>query len=100
MRTFWDIHIGSFLIIIYQIKDQYIYVDQARYAIYCVEKYLYIDTVKSSTKFNKTNFPSDKIFTKADTSTSDEKVDKLTREFNFHYRACIGSFICYLQEWI
>ena len=33
------------------------------------------------------------IFTKADTSTSDEQVDKLTRELNIYYRACIGSFI-------
>ena len=33
------------------------------------------------------------IFTKADASTSDEQVDKLTREFNIYYRACIGSLI-------
>ena len=33
------------------------------------------------------------IFTKADASTSDDKVDNLTREFNIHYRACIGSSI-------
>ena len=33
------------------------------------------------------------IFTKADTSTSDEQVEKLTREFNIHYRYCIGSLI-------
>ena len=30
---------------------------------------------------------------KADTSTSDEQVEKLTREFDIHYRAYIGSFI-------
>ena len=33
------------------------------------------------------------IFTKYDTSTSDEQIDKLTGEFNTHYRACIGSLI-------
>ena len=33
------------------------------------------------------------IFTKVDASTSDEKVDKLTREFNIQYRAFIGSLI-------
>ena len=29
------------------------------------------------------------IFTKEDVSTSDEKVEKLTRDFNIHYRACL-----------
>ena len=33
------------------------------------------------------------IFTKEDVSTSDEQVEKLTREYNIHYRACIGSLI-------
>ena len=33
------------------------------------------------------------IFTKEDVSTSDEQVEKLTREYSIHYRACIGSFI-------
>ena len=33
------------------------------------------------------------VFTKDDASTSNEKVEKLTREFNIHYRACIGSLI-------
>ena len=33
------------------------------------------------------------IFTKEDVCTSDEQVEKLTREFNIHYRACIGSLI-------
>ena len=37
------------------------------------------------------------IFTKADASTSDDKVEKLTREFNIHYRACIGSSIYLLS---
>ena len=33
------------------------------------------------------------ILTKADASTSDEKVEKLTRELNIHYRASFGSFV-------
>ena len=33
------------------------------------------------------------MFTKEDVSTSGEQVDKLTREYNIHYRACIGSLI-------
>ena len=66
---------------------------QDRYATSIVEKYLDTPTVKASTKFYKNTLPSDMIFTKADTSTSDEKVEKLTREFNIHYRACNGLFI-------
>ena len=37
------------------------------------------------------------IFTKEDVSTSDEQVDKLTREYNIHYRAFIGSLIYQLS---
>ena len=37
------------------------------------------------------------IFMKSDTSTSDKQVEKLTREFNIHYRACIGSLIYVLS---
>ena len=37
------------------------------------------------------------IFTKADASTSDENFEKLTRELNIHYRACIGSSIDFLS---
>ena len=37
------------------------------------------------------------ILTKEDVSTSDEKVDKLTREYNIHYRACIGSLMYLLS---
>ena len=50
-------------------------------------------TVKVSTKFYKTKFPADMIFTKEDVSNSDEQVDNLTREYNIHYRACIGSLV-------
>ena len=67
--------------------------DQAIYATSIVEKYLDTATVKSSTKFYKTKFPSAIISTKDDTYTSDEHIEKLTREFNIHYRDCIGSFI-------
>ena len=71
---------------IYQMKDHSISVGQARYATSIVTKYLDTDTVKRSTKFYNTTLPSDMIFTKDDTSTSDEQVEKLTREFNIHYR--------------
>ena len=37
------------------------------------------------------------IFTKADTSTSDEQVEKLTSEFNIHCRYFTGSFIYLLS---
>ena len=37
------------------------------------------------------------IFTKEYVSTSDEQVEKLTREFNIHYRACISSLIYILS---
>ena len=54
-------------------------------------------TVKASKNIYKTTLPSDMIFTKADTSTSDEQVKKLDRKFNIHYRACIGLFIYLLS---
>ena len=37
------------------------------------------------------------IFNKADASTSDEQVEKLTREFDIHYRYCIGSMMYLLS---
>ena len=74
-------------------KDNFISVDQARYATSIAAKYLDTATVKVSTKFYKTTLPADMIFTKEDVSTSDEQVEKLTREYNIHYRACIGSLI-------
>ena len=78
-------------------KDHSIYVDQGRYDTSAVEKYLGTATVKTGTIFYKTTFPSDMIFTKADAYTSDEQVEKLTREFNIHYKACIVSLIYLLS---
>ena len=75
-----------------QMKDNSIYVDQARYATSIVVKYLDTAIVNSSAKFYKTTLPSDMIFTKNDASTSDEQVENLTREFNNHFRACTFSF--------
>ena len=75
------------------IKDNSIYVDQAGYANYIVARYMDTATVKASKKFYQTRLPSNMIFTKYDTSTSDETVEKLTREFNIHYRYYIGSLI-------
>ena len=37
------------------------------------------------------------IFTKDDVPTSDEQVQKLIRQFNIHYIACIGSLIYLLS---
>ena len=82
---------------IYQLKDHSIYVDQARYATSIVAKYLDTATVKVSTKIYKTTLPVDMIFTKEDVSTSDEQVEKLTREYNIHFRACIGLLIYLLS---
>ena len=78
-------------------KDHSIYMDQARYDTSIVAKYLDTATVKESTKFYNTKLPSDMILTKDDTSTSDEKVENLTREFHIHYRDCIGSLIYLLS---
>ena len=72
-------------------------VDQARYATSIVAKYLDTDTVKKSTNFYKTTFPSDMIFTKDNIYTRDEQIDNLTREVNIHYRACILPFIYLLS---
>ena len=80
-----------------QLKDYSISVYQARYATSIVEKYLYTATVKVSNKFYKTTLPADMIFTKEYVSTSDEQVEKLTREYNIHYRASIGSLIYLLS---
>ena len=74
-------------IIISQLKDHSISVDQARYATSIVAKYLDTAIVRVSTKFYKTTFPAKMIFTKEDVSTSDEQVEKLTREYNIRYRA-------------
>ena len=87
-------------IMICELKDHSIYVDQGRYATYIVAKYLDTATVKVGTNFYKTKFPPDMIFTKEDASNSDEQVEKLTREYNIHYRSCMGLLIIYcLQEW-
>ena len=66
-------------ITISHMKDHSISVDRARYATYIVEKYLDTATVKASRKFYKTKLPAGIIFTKADASTCDYQVDKLTR---------------------
>ena len=76
---------------IYQLKDYSISVDQARYDTSIFAKYLDTAVVKVSNKFYKTTLPADMIFTKEDVSTSDEQIERLTREYNIHYRACKGS---------
>ena len=85
------------LIRISQLKDHSISVDQDRYATFIVAKCLDTATVKVRNKFYKTTLPASMIFTKEDVSTSDEQAEKLTREYNIHYRACIGSLIYVLS---
>ena len=80
-----------------QLKDNSISVDQARYDTSIVSKYLETATFKLSNKFYKTTLPAAMIFTKEDVSTSDEKIENLTREYNIHYRSCIGSLIYLLS---
>ena len=80
-----------------QLKDHSISVDQARYATSIFTKYLDTATVKVSNKFYKTTLSADMVFTKEDVSTSDEQIERLTREYNIHYRACIGSLIYLLS---
>ena len=81
-----------------QMKDHSISVYQARYDTSIVSKYFDNVTVKTSTYFYKTNFPYYMIFTKADVSTIDEQIYKLTRKINIHYRACIGLLIYLLSK--
>ena len=78
-------------------KDRSFSVYQAIYANHIVAKNVDTATVKASTKLYKTTLPSDMIFAKYDAYTRDEQVDKLTREFNIHYRACIISLIYLLS---
>ena len=73
-----------------QMKYNSISIYQDRYATSIVAKYLDTAIVKASKKFDNTTLQSDMIFVKSDASTSDEQVEKLTREFNIQYIACIG----------
>ena len=80
-----------------KLKDHYISVDQAKYSTYVVAKYLDTSAVKTSTIVYKTTLPSDIIFTKDSVSTSDEKGDKLSMDFNQNYKACIVSLIYFMS---
>ena len=80
-----------------QMRDHSISADQARYATSIVAKYVDTTTVKVSKTLYETTLRADIIFTKYYVSTSDEEVDNLTREYNIHYRAFIGSLIYLLS---
>ena len=71
-----------------QMKDHSIPVEKARYATSIVAKYLDNATVNTSKRFYNTTLPAYMTFKKEDFSTSDGQVEKLTREYNIHYRAC------------
>ena len=75
--------------------NHYISVYQDRYATCIVAKYLYNATANTSTNFYMATLKFDVIFTKDYASTSDDKVDKLTREFYIQYRVFIRSYICF-----
>ena len=60
-----------------QIKNHSISVDQARYTTFIVTKYLDTATAKTSTNIYKTTLPSDIIFAKDDSSTSDDQVEQV-----------------------
>ena len=79
-----------------QMNYHSISVDHARYATSIVSKYLDTSTVKTSAKLYNTTLPSDMIYIKTGASTSDEQIEKLTREFNIYYRAFIGSLIYFV----
>ena len=64
---------------IFQMRYNSISVDKARYATSIVAEYMDNATLKTGKKFYMTTLPYDMIFTKDDASTSDEKVDNLTR---------------------
>ena len=80
-------------IIISQMEDHSISIDQASHVTSIVAKYLDAATVMGSKKFYKTTFPSDMIVTKSGASISNEKIYKLTRDFNIKYRPCIWSLM-------
>ena len=88
----WFMSIG-----ISHMKDHSISVDQDRYDTSVADNYLDTATITTSKKIYNTILTSDMIFTKAYASTSDEQVERFTREFNIHYRACIGSLIYLLS---
>ena len=77
-------------IIISQMKYHSISVDQARYSTSIVNNYFDTATVKASTNFYNITFPYDMIFTKADSYTSDDQVEKLTLELSIPHGFFIG----------
>ena len=74
-----------------------ILLDQARYATYIVAKYLDTATINTSKHFYNNTLRYNMIFAKAGASTSDEQVEKMTREFNIQYRVFIGSLVYLLS---
>ena len=54
--------------------------DQAIYDTFVVPKYLDNVTIKENSKYHKTTFPHGMIFTKEDSSNSDEQVEVISIE--------------------
>ena len=74
-------------------KDHYVSLYKDIYATSIVDKYLYTSTVQTSTKFYKTTFPYNMVFTKADACTNDEQVEKFNRELDIYHRSCIIALV-------
>ena len=72
--------------------------NQARYAIYVVAKYLDTSTINKNSKFHKTTLPHYMIFTIEYSSASDNQVEVLSIYYNILYRACLGSLIHLLYK--
>ena len=81
-----------------QLKNNSIPVHQNIYDISIVAKYLDTITIKEILKFHDTTLTHYMIFTKENYSTIYEQVEVLSREFNIHYRACVGSLIYILSK--
>ena len=80
-----------------QINHHYVSLDQARYATSVFATYLDTSTIKENSRFHKTTLTPDMIFTKEYSYTIDEQVEVITREYNIHYRTCMGTLIYILS---
>ena len=54
-------------------------------------------TIRENPNICNTTLLHDMIFTKEDASTSYEHMEIIYREYNIHYRACVGSLIYILS---
>ena len=81
------------LIQITQKPDYSIVIDQSRYCLAMVNKYLNNTTVSNSAKVHARPLPADMTFTKDHASENDVQVEELMRTYNLHYRCTTGALI-------